>query len=154
MAIDLLQVDNLFKLRDKYEGQAFYNRLSLRLFCVLTLERFLGAEFLDINQLKDNESEITLNKIGLEISICPFIWGELPIVIKDRVNSSIFMVQKGPKDIYLCGYIDKQNLFLESNFKKVISPLWRDKYEFTGFDKLVKFNNIDELVNLNTKIIK
>jgi len=146
--VQLLKLNDLGELRDKYEGVAYFNKLSLKLYSIIALERYLGINILDIESLNSGDIEYITIAEEIKISVIPFNVSELPVINIHECNPSIITLFREPRNLFLCGYISKRELQDKRNLRKSDSPIWKNRYEFVGFDKLRMFDDLIQLKEL------
>ncbi len=146
--IQLLKLNDLNELRDKYEGVAYLNKLSLKLYSVIALERYLGINILNIEDLNHGNIELNIIDDDIKISVIPFNFLEIPVIKRYECDPCIMTVFRESRNLYLCGYVSKKDLTDKKNLRKSDSPVWKDRYEYIGFDKLKMFDNLFQLKEL------
>jgi hypothetical protein len=145
--LQLLELKDMNQLRDRFEGIYFYDKLLTRLLSTLALEKLLNIKIVEIENIKNSEFEINLLKIGLDVEVKSFKFGELPILNKNISKSTIFTMYKEPNIIFICGFIDKNSLI--QNVKDCyIYNRNKLKNKFIGFDRLVSFTSLKELIKI------
>ncbi|MCU0350618.1 MAG: hypothetical protein MUF43_07290 [Flavobacterium sp.] len=149
-ALSLLNLKDLNQLRDRFEGALFYKRFTRELMAEIALEKYLSCEFIDWDakgKIKDYPNEIKVKNI--EIKITPFDFGEYPILIDENPQKpEIFCIKKAEDTIYICGIATKKILLENQKKLNGIPMVLGKKVGFIGFDKLQRFENIEELYKI------
>jgi hypothetical protein len=108
IVLENLQLKNKYELKDKYEGDAYFNNILISYFGFKAIYSFQGKNEY-INNLKIDEyikGEIMINNLTFKIS--NFQFGTLPKfepIKNESINGVIFCLYRD-KDVYLCGYIN------------------------------------------------
>ncbi|MCX7550880.1 hypothetical protein [Xanthomarina sp. F2636L] len=129
-----LGLTNLNQLRDRYEGQAFFEKTMKNIGGLMALQKHLNIDIIDLNKadLTDFQPYIKLN--GKKININVFNFGTLPMIkIKEIENPMFFIIQKDSLTFMLCGLASKDVIeknLIESNTVKSSTDKFMD---FTGF---------------------
>lgn len=82
IAINHLGLKDIFQLRDRFEGQAYMDKLMLKVSSLAILEKDRGISLIDWATIKwDKKADYTLIKINsITYRVIPFFYGSLPIV--------------------------------------------------------------------------
>jgi hypothetical protein len=109
IALEHLGVSDIFRLRDRFEGQAYLDRLLLKVLSLYVLEKTSITELLNIDFIRRNkDSDFTLVAIGGQsFRIIPFIFGSLPIIdssLKGRII--LVAIRSDWKSGTMCGTIE------------------------------------------------
>ena len=140
-AMTHLGLTNLNQMRDRYEGQAFFEKTMKNIGGMMALQKYLNIELIDLDKtnLTNFKPHIKLdNKI---IIINVFDFGTLPLINIDEIeNPTYFVIQKDNLTFLLCGLATKEvikNNLIETSIVKSST----DKYmSFTGFNFLEQIN--------------
>src|SRR5690554_3620910 len=103
-----LGLDNLNQLRDRFEGQSFFEKTRNNICALMALQKHLNISLIDLKttDLSNFKPTITLNNEVIDINL--FEFGSLPLVKADEINNSIyFVMQKDTLTFLLCGYASK-----------------------------------------------
>lgn len=146
--LQFLKVNDLGELRDKYEGVAYFNKLSLKLYSIIALERYLGIKILDIENLPTGDVDFNITDEDMYISVIPFYSPDLPLIKRDDKSPSIITFFKDTRSLFLCGYLSGKEKVNKKNLRSLNSPVWKDRNEFIGFEKLKMFDNLIQLKEL------
>lgn len=133
-AMNHLGLTNLNQMRDRFEGQAFFEKTMKNIGGLMALQKHLNIELIDLDKanLTDFQPYIKLN--GKKILVNVFDFGTLPLIkINEIKNPTFFIIQKDNLTFLLCGLasieVIKNNL-IETSIVKSST----DKYmDFTGF---------------------
>ncbi|MDO1502130.1 hypothetical protein Q2T40_18495 [Winogradskyella maritima] len=136
-AISHLGHDNLNQLRDRFEGQAFFEKTMRNIGGLMALQKHLKVSPFDFNNanLKDFLPYIKVD--GQRIDINVFEFGQLPMVKVKEVNNPIyFIIQKDSLTFLLCGYAPK-TVVNEHLVETLVETSSTDELmEFVGFQHL------------------
>lgn len=138
-AMNHLGLTNLNQMRDRYEGQAFFEKTMKNVGGLLALQKFLKTDLIDFNKVNLTDFQPFIEIDGKKIDIIVFDFGTLPLVkVNDIKNPIYFIIQKDSLTFLLCGYatidIVNENLISTSIVKSST-----EKYmSFIGFKYLKK----------------
>ncbi len=129
-----LGLTNLNQLRDRYEGQAFFDKTMKNIGGLMALQKHLNIELINLDKvdLTDFQPYIILDNEKILINV--FDFGTLPLIkLKEIKNPIFFIIQKDSLTFLLCGLASKEvmkNNLIETSIVKSST----DKYmDFTGF---------------------
>ncbi|MBW7941003.1 MAG: hypothetical protein H3C64_01085 [Candidatus Kuenenia stuttgartiensis] len=107
LAVEYLNVKDYFKLKDKFEGQLFYDKLLSRLFSIRTYEKYAKVILLPKELDKNNVDYILSNKVGKELNIQIINFSMESNFDKKylMVSDSIFIYQRNERSYYYIGCI-------------------------------------------------
>jgi hypothetical protein len=109
-----LNVRDAFKLRDKFEGQLFYDKIKMKLGAKIACDNFfLIKSDIKSNDLRNYNPTIIINSKRYYINT--FIFNDkgiqYPIVDIDKVElNTIFVLFKNPNSFNIVGYSDSSKL--------------------------------------------
>lgn len=128
-----LNLSDMGKLRDRFEGQAFYDKKSKIILAYLGVCKHLDIIPLDINEIDLNLfiPYITYNNERFKIIISDF--GEFPIIEKHAPEPFIFVIARSNLEFSIAGYCTEKELKNSKNFK----PFSTDKVIYKAIDKLI-----------------
>jgi hypothetical protein len=136
-AMNHLGLTNLNQMRDRYEGQAFFEKTMKNIGGLMALQKHLNIELIDLDKtnLTDFQPYIKLN--GKKILVNVFDFGTLPLIkINKTKYSTFFIIQKDNLTFLLCGFASKEvveNNLIETSRVKSSTSKYMD---FTGFKYL------------------
>jgi len=149
IVLNFLNLNSMFELRDRFEGEVFLNTFSVKVKGAIALEKFLEIELIDWDNLTPNNYSSNLSKIGLEIDIISSDNGSFPIVERNSVRPAIIINIVGTNNLWICGYASVDVLNNNQSDRFYSGMMNREtKTAFIGYDKLVKFKSIQELFKL------
>lgn len=137
LAVSHLGLSNLNQMRDRFEGQAFFQKTMKNLGGLIALQKHLNIEQTDIEQvdLANFKPYIEINNQRIIINV--FDFGDLPSVdVKETKNPTFFIIQKDNLTFLLCGLASKEvikNNLIESSIVKSSNDKFMD---FIGFEFL------------------
>ena len=116
-----LNLTDLGKLRDRFEGQSFYDKKTKLILGYLSVCKHLKIEPIDIKEIDLNlfVPYITFNGIRHKILISDF--GEFPVLEKYSPEPFIFVIARSNLEFSIVGYCDEKSLKDSSNFKDLNS---------------------------------
>ncbi len=141
-------VDNMIALRDKYEGDAFFEKFLQKIISIIILENLLKKELINWNTIDPKNYKPTLNIKGMTIDVITSNFGEFPIINIENKNPAIIAIKKDDKNVWICGFADKKTLNCrqdESLLKSGATKGFNNKTAFIGFDELKLFKSIGDL---------
>lgn len=100
-----LGLTNINQLRDRFEGQAFFEKTMKNIGGLLAVQKYLKTDLIDFTRadLTDFQPSIELNDEKFDINV--FDFGTLPLIdVKDLKNPTYFIIQKNSITFLLCGY--------------------------------------------------
>lgn len=145
--LEILNLKNLNHLRDKFEGQAFFNKVSTFLFGMQVLENLLGQPIINWKKLKKKEFQSDLSLLELDVKVVIFKMGELPVIDAENQSPIIFILKRNDTSGWICG-IANVAVLNEVQNRQTIPNTGSDysgRVSFVGFNKLEKFESLDEL---------
>lgn len=143
-ALSQLKLKNLGELRDRYEGQAYLDRLLSSISSNLLIESQLGISLVDMNNIPKSIEDIVVVELnGQKFRVISFMFGDLPIV-QTSVKLPIIFCSLRPeyKSGCVCGalydydYEDKTTFISESSVARGESK------RFIGFSQLVELPKV------------
>ncbi len=119
IAVLQLGVKDLNKLRDRYEGQAYLDKLMIKVCSLFLIEKKTNTNLIAFEEIKNKNSDFTLITYkGKRYRIIPFIFGSLPIFRMDISNDIILCaVRNDFKSGIVCGIIESKKLSKKSFLK-------------------------------------
>lgn len=142
-----LGLTNLNQLRDRYEGQAFFDKTLMNIGGLWAIQKHLKLPLIDIEKTALGGFQPKLLIDNQLIDVLVFEFGTLPLInINDFKNPVFFVIQKDRITFNLCGFTDikviKDNL-IKTSIEKSSQA---NNMSFIGFKYLLKAEN---LVNKN-----
>lgn len=138
IAISRLGLNNINQLRDKFEGQAFLDKLLLSSTALFIFQKYLRTELNEevevINQEKNPTLVIYRNKT---CRIIPFIYGTLPDISMVFTEPLIFCaIQPDMRSGRVLGILESYKFDNVKLFNPDKSPLVKSK-KFIGFNNIM-----------------
>jgi hypothetical protein len=143
-----LKLKDLNELRDRFEGEQFYNNRLSKCLPIVSLEKLLKIKLFDWekSELKDIQSNIIISdtKISLNLSL----YGGTPEIDKDTDLPAIFFILNNRKEVWICGFASNGTIKKHQGKQRTIGIGSKSKevVEFTGFNHLKKFDSLEELL--------
>jgi len=134
-----LNLKNLNQLRDRYEGQAFFNKNMKKIGGLIACQKFMKMPVSDIISIDLNNfnPSITLNSTIIPLFI--FEYGQLPqLTENDLLSSKIFIIKKENLSYIICGFASFN--VIQNNL--IISNKSKSTFKFTGFNQLLQLNEL------------
>lgn len=133
-AMNHLGLSNLNQMRDRYEGQSFFEKTMKNIGGLMALQKHLKKDLINVNaaNLTDFQPYIMID--GKKTDIHVFDFGNLPLLKVDDIQNPIyFIIQKDKLTFLLCGVADVD--VVKANIKESsIERSSPDEYmDFTGF---------------------
>jgi hypothetical protein len=104
-----LGLDNLNQLRDRYEGQAFFDKTMMNVGGLISIQKHLNLPIVDFTKidLSNFQPKIELNEELIDIHV--FEFGHLPIINIDKIERPVFFVIKKDRITFtICGLATKE----------------------------------------------
>ena len=143
-----LGISNFNKLRDRFEGQAYFDRFLVRSYGELALEKFLNQTIIDLDQKENNKDYFPVFFCGdKKIALFSFTAGEYPKIIRDNFDIGVFvLVNLDYRTSEILGFLYSP-LLLQLADNKHLSPVQGKMYlgEFKDFNQLLPINELSLL---------
>ena len=141
--LSFLGLNNLNQLRDRFEGQSFWNKTLKNYGAVIACQKHLNIPITEIAKLnlKDFTPQIHTQNKTYDIQV--FDFGKLPDIELDSIqNSMIFVIQKDKSTFSICGYGEKQLILdnLVNSSSETVKSI--DLKNFIGFKYLKPIEEI------------
>jgi hypothetical protein len=120
------------------------------------IEELLGCNFIDFSIGDSKSYHVSdLKSIGLDVGVKTVEYGKFPVVFKKSHKPQIIVIKISSLEFYVCGLatVDVLNKYQSDDL--ILSPMLRKrgtKSGFYGFNKLHKFNNLEELKLMVNKV--
>lgn len=138
-AMSHLGLTNLNQMRDRYEGQAFFEKTMKNIGGLMALQKHLNLELIDLDKVNLGDFQPYIKLDGKKVNINVFDFGNLPLInIKDIKNPVFFIIQKDSLTFLLCGVATKDvinNNLIETSVVQSSTDIFM---EFVGFKFLEK----------------
>lgn len=137
LAIEKLNVRDIGKLRDRFEGQAFLDNHLLKIGAYMAVLKFLSIKLPKISSdLLNLDMNVNFESKKLLIVACKA--GNLPIIKESDLDKSVIIViQSKPMNFSIAGIAPRELLVSKEGLK----PAGIAKFNFSAFDKLEPLNN-------------
>lgn len=141
-ALNHLDLSDMGKLRDRMEGQSYYNKLKTDIFAEFAFESIIGIRNFDWEKRsrKSYKRKIYIFE-NKELNIILFENENFPKINTEQINNYIF------------AYVNMDNRVLLSRLatKSYITDIAMGKnekvIEITDFQNLIEFSSIDDLIS-------
>lgn len=143
VALEHLKLPDMGKLKDRMEGQIYYDKLKVDLMAEFAFEKVIGIK--NFNWEKRENKNYTRKQYdfnGKILNIETFIGDSLPNLNQVSNNSIVFVYVNPDNRVYISGLAKARDI------KYLKSTLGTSNYQFSNFDKLNRFTNDEELFQL------
>lgn len=127
-AVDHLGVKNIYALRDKFEGERYYNQFLQKSFAELAFQNYVGESFFQLGEKsnKDFKPNFILNNKRVEVIDCSF--EEFPRIPVGDYDSLIFcFVNLSSRDVWIAGILNRDEAIKASN-QNLLSPMFKKSF--------------------------
>ena len=114
--LSYLNVKDLGKLRDRFEGQSFYNNKSRIILAYLGVCKHLNIVPLDIKEIDLDLFVPHVNYNGDRYKIVVSDFGEFPFIEKHNPEPFIFVIARSNTEFSIAGYCSEKELKKSKNF--------------------------------------
>ncbi len=142
IALKHLNLSDMGKLRDRMEGQLYYNKLRTDIFSEFAFENTIGIRKFDWEKrsIKSfvRKKYIFENKV---LNIIPFVNENLPIISSEHLKNCIFAYVNIDNRVLLSGLATKSQLneISDKQQSKII--------EISEFKNLIEFSSKEDLIS-------
>lgn len=134
-----LGLTNLNQMRDRYEGQAFFEKTMKNIGGLMSLQKHLNLELIDLDKVNLGDFQPYIKLDGKKVNINVFDFGNLPLIkIKDIKNPVFFIIQKDSLTFLLCGLATKDVIKNNLIDTSVVQSSTDEYMDFVGFKFLEK----------------
>ena len=138
-AMNHLGLTNLNQMRDRYEGQAFFEKTMKNIGGLMSLQKHLNLELVDLDRVNLGDFQPYIKLDGKKVNINVFDFGNLPLIkIKDIKNPVFFIIQKDSLTFLLCGLATKDVVKNNLIDTSVVQSSTDEYMDFVGFKFLEK----------------
>ncbi|CAL2064107.1 hypothetical protein [Tenacibaculum sp. 190524A05c] len=138
-----LGLTNLNQLRDRFEGQAFFDKTLMNIGGLMSIQKYLKLPLIDITKADLGGFQPKIIIDGKVIDVLVFEFGTLPLIDINKIKNPVFFViQKDRITFNLCGFTDikviKDNL-INTTIEKSSQA---NSMAFIGFKNLSKAEDL------------
>lgn len=135
LVLEFLNLKDVFKLRDKYEGQLFYDKIKMKLGAKIACDNFFSIKSEIISsQLRNYNPSIVLNKKRYYINV--FDFNEKPKIDADKIElNTIFVLFRNQNAFNIIGYCNGDKLISISNLEESDNH-FKPKYVINDYNLL------------------
>lgn len=138
-----LGLTNLNQMRDRYEGQAFFDKTMMNYGGLIAIQKHLNLELTDIKNINLNDFQPKLLINDKTIDVFVFEFGTLPLIDIDQLkNSTFFVIQKDRFTFNLCGYTDLETIKNNLVRTSIERSSQANNMNFIGFKQLNKAEDL------------
>jgi len=145
LALKNLGIKNINQLRDRFEGQVYFNNFLIRSYGEIALERYLGIAIIDVTRKENEKNYIPTFKINtLRVIIIAFTFGENPKIPKRDFDVAVFVVVNlENRTVEILGVLNHISL-IQLIDRKLLSPLDEKSHlgVFKTFDSLLPIKEL------------
>ena len=139
-AMNHLGLTNLNQMRDRYEGQAFFEKTMKNIGGLMSLQKHLNLELIDLDKVNLGDFQPYIKLDGKKVNINVFDFGNLPLIKKkDIKNPVFFIIQKDSLTFLLCGLATKDVIKNNLIDTSVVQSSTDEYMDFVGFKFLENF---------------
>ncbi|WP_339896082.1 hypothetical protein [uncultured Algibacter sp.] len=126
-------------MRDRYEGQAFFEKTMKNIGGLMSLQKHLNLELIDLDKVNLGDFQPYIKLDGKKVNINVFDFGNLPLIkTKDIKNPVFFIIQKDSLTFLLCGLATKDVIKNNLIDTSVVQSSTDEYMDFVGFKFLEK----------------
>jgi len=138
-AMKHLGLTNLNQMRDRYEGQTFFEKTMKNIGGLMSLQKHLNLDLIDLDKVNLGDFQPHIKLDGKIVNINVFDFGNLPLIkIKDIKNPVFFVIQKDSLTFLLCGLATKDVIKNNLIDTSVVQSSTDEYMDFVGFKFLEK----------------
>lgn len=136
-----LGVKDIYSLKDKFEGERYYNEFLQRSFAELAFQDYTNIEHFDISDKELKNFKPYFNLDGSEIQLISCDFEEYPRIPKGDYDSLVVCyVNISTRQVWIIGSIDKE-IAIDNSDQSLISPVYR-KISYGVFKKFELLKDI------------
>lgn len=133
-AVKHLGLTNLNELRDRYEGQAFFEKTMMNVGGLIAIQKHLNLPTVDFTQIDLSDFQPTIELNGELIDIHVFEFGSLPLINIDNIKKSVFFIIKKDRLTFtICGLASKDVIKNNLASTSIEKSSMVKNMDFTGF---------------------
>lgn len=136
-----LDLPDMGKLRDRMEGQLYYDRLKTDIFAEYAFENIIGLRKFDWNK-RDNKDYVRKKYVfdNKKLTIITFVGDYLPKFSSEHINNCIFIFVNSGNRVLVSG------LATSSKMKEIMIKQNSKVIEVNDFKELINYSTVDELL--------
>jgi hypothetical protein len=104
LVLDYLGIDDLGKLRDRFEGESFYKNSLSKILGLFSVNTFLEKAPFAISDIDLKTFIPYVEHNGMKFKVVVFDFGEFPIIQKNEDLPIIFVIKKTHLEFLIAGY--------------------------------------------------
>lgn len=125
IAVSHLGVKDVYALKDKFEGERYYNQFLQRSFAEIALQQYIGETFFEISEKNNKDFKPSFRFKGAEIQIVDCSFDEFPRVPVGNYDSLIIcFVNLTSRDVWIAGKMNRKTAISESD-TNLLSPMYK-----------------------------
>ncbi len=146
-AIEHLGVRDIGKLRDKFEGQRYYDSLRLDIISEFVFEKFLDLGDFEWDKRRIKNYQRNSYEFGIhQIKVVNFSVGSFPKLNPQAISNIVFTYIKPDLKCYISGIGTREIISNISESPLEYNPLNPELKEIRDFKKLVPFEDLNGLL--------
>lgn len=110
LVLRLLKLKDLNKLRDRFEGVRFYERLRKDIKGLIAVERILGVRLMNWDMGRAGDLELPFDIGGKTFHVKTIEYGQWPIVLPSGFENIILNITKGTDTIWVVGTASRESI--------------------------------------------
>ncbi|WP_304518137.1 hypothetical protein [Cecembia rubra] len=105
-ALNHLELEDMGKLRDKFDAQAYYDKLRIEILSEYAFEKFLDFNEFDWqSRMKKENKRLQYELEGKKIVLCPFTKDRKPKYVNETPANTILIYLKPERKVYIRGLL-------------------------------------------------
>ena len=104
LVLNYLEIDDLGKLRDRFEGESFYKNSLSKILGLLSVNTFLEKKPFVISDIDLKNFVPYIEHDGMKFKIVVFDFGEFPTIQNNEDLPIIFVIKKSQFEFLIAGY--------------------------------------------------
>lgn len=148
-ALNHLEMKDMGQLRDRMEGQAYYDKLKKDILAEFAFEKLLGLNKFDWNKRENKgykRKQYCINNVSVKLVV--FSDNALPRISLVHLYNYIFVYVNSDQRIYISGLMPEHILVSQLTAFTKINKKNSSIVDFSNFNDTLKFENLDELSKL------
>lgn len=143
IALSHLNLSDMGKLRDRFDGQLYYDKLKTDIIAEFAFENFIGIKKFDWSKREiKNYKRKYYTFDHKELNIITVTKARLPKINPDVISNTIFIYVNIDNRVYISGVATKSLLlnYTSNSTNRLV--------EFNSFEILSEFNSVEQLIQI------
>lgn len=147
VALCHLELEDMGKLRDKYDAQSYFNNLRIDISSEFAFEKFLGLGEFDWERRKQKSyNRLEYNLFNIKIRLLPYSKEKRINLTENQLCHHVLIYHKPERNYFIGGIIFKQDIqktLKDSSYESLLGIQFDPDYE-----QMKKFENLQDLSNI------